>query len=205
MVKLAKSLLTKQIKLTEDESNYKEEAEIAARESYSKKSGNLVQTTGFWCQKEFAWLGARPDGIVIDIKLEQRGLLAIECPYSARSMTIQQYSKQSDSCLVDDYHTLTLDKKHACYFSIQASLFALDAEWCDFVVWTHQDMHIVRVVRHQNFIDEIVLKATEFYVRFLLPALATKSYIQSPQVFNIISKPAYDFEFKAVCTSTDLI
>ena len=99
MVKLAKSLLTKQIKLSEDESNYKEEAEIAARESYSKKSGNLVQTTGFWCQKEFAWLGARPDGIVIDIKLEQRGLLAIECPYSARSMTIQQYSKQSDMCM----------------------------------------------------------------------------------------------------------
>lgn len=69
-------------------------------------------------------------------------MLSIECPYSARSMTIEQYSKQGDSCLVDDYHTLMLDKKHALYYSIQASLFVLDADWCDFVVWTHQDMHV---------------------------------------------------------------
>lgn len=199
MAKLVHSILSINKSFDQTMLDYSREVEKIARRAYSQVTGNHVEETGFWIQQEFPWLGATPDGLVFDMKNEEKGLLEIKCPFSAKGMTIEEFSNSQGSYLVHNGIRLTLDKSHNYHYQIQGCMFALDADWCDFVLWTGVDMHLERIQRDQGFIDDVVLRLSEFYVRFLLPSLASGSHKGHPPIYSVLTKQAYECEFKAVC------
>ena len=88
----------------------------------------------------------KSDGLVLDPQEESsaQGVVEYKNPYNAREMTISEAIKKvKDLCLVEDEngHT-TLKKSHPYYYQVQATMFCMKRNWCDFVVNTTQDLHI---------------------------------------------------------------
>jgi hypothetical protein len=57
---------------------------------------------------------------------------------------------------------VTLDKKHQYYAQIQGQLHITGTDCCDLIVWTPQDIMVVRVARDDAWRDNIS-KLIEFY------------------------------------------
>lgn len=103
--------------------------EPIALEEYQNNTGNIVFESGQVSHPEYEWLAASPDGLV-----GRTGLVEIKCPYSKKIKRLSQsphYAAQ-----------------------IQLQLHCTSREWCDFVVWTPELMHVERVERDPNWIAE---------------------------------------------------
>lgn len=176
---------------------YGKNTEEIAREEYCKKTGNLVEETGFWIRSDCSWLGGSPDGIVTDKATGEKGLLEIKCPYSARHMTIPEYVLEKKGAYLREVAgRYYLDKSHNYYYQIQGCLFILDLQWCDFVVRTEKDILVERITRNDQFIGSMLFRLAEFYLRFLVPSLATESYKKKPAEYKMLSKEAFESEAK---------
>ena len=106
-----------------------EQHEDTAREAYEKQTGAIVFPAEFYVHPEHPYLGASPDG-----RINRTGLLEIKCPASKKIKT--------------------LDESPHYYAQVQLQLHCTSREWCDFVVWTPDDMHIERVKRDENWIHD---------------------------------------------------
>ncbi len=79
--------------------------------------------------------GSSPDGIVYDPKGQSVfGLVEIKCPNVA-SYVDCPYIKISEG-------THTLRKSHPYFWQIQGQMLISGLDWCDFVVYTQEDMFI---------------------------------------------------------------
>ena len=56
-----------------------------------------------------------------------------------------------------DKTTIHLKKNHNYYYQVQGQIAVLNMPWCDFVVWTTQDMHIERIFLMKPFGKLIVI------------------------------------------------
>ena len=110
------------------------------------KSGILISNDGF--------LAASPDGTVSTANGERSGLIEIKCPYSCRNMSVRDACTKMKSfyCqLVNDQ--IRLKKSHHYYYQVQGAMAMADVKWCDFIVWTTNDMNIERITFDQTFWD----------------------------------------------------
>ena len=89
------------------------------------------------------------------------GIIEIKCPFTARNSAINVDSVPD---LVENKHgILCLDSKHEYYYQVQGTMLCTSHSWSDFVVWTHCNMKVVRVVRNEEFVNEMVLKLEHFF------------------------------------------
>ena len=65
-------------------------------------------------------------------------------------------------CLVKDGDKIKLDRSHAYYYQIQAQLFILQVDYCDFIVWNKNDIFIERILPDVEFWDSVIPKAESF-------------------------------------------
>ncbi|XP_034058948.1 uncharacterized protein LOC117537732 [Gymnodraco acuticeps] len=72
-------------------------------------------------------------------------------------------------CLVNDGGTVKLDRRHAYYHQIQAQLHLVDVDYCDFVVWTKNDLFVERIVRDVDLWDNIIPRVERFFRLCVLP------------------------------------
>ena len=80
------------------------------------------------------------------------------------------------------------------YFQVQTQIFVCQKEYCDFVVWTEQDMHIERFEPNEDLWEKIRDKSEKFFKQVILPELVGKWY-SKPQLkicnrsLDLISSP----------------
>ena len=48
-----------------------------------------IREAGIIIQSQLFWLGASPDGVIFDKKIQQIGLLEIKCPHNKRNLSIE--------------------------------------------------------------------------------------------------------------------
>ncbi|XP_028517658.1 uncharacterized protein LOC110248026 [Exaiptasia diaphana] len=121
------------------------------------------------------YLGASPDGIV-NCDCRGKGCCEIKCPFCFKNATTEQLAGEKSSCLTVIDVKISLDHKHAYYYQVQAQIFITETDYCDFVVWTEQDIHIERVFPDEAFWDEAREKASKFFLVGILPELLGKWY-----------------------------
>lgn len=103
--------------------------EPTVNEAYQSHSGNIVFEAGFVRHPEYDWIGVSPDGYV-----GQSGLTEYKAPYSRKIKTAEQSPHY--------------------YAQIQLQLHTTSREWCDFVVWTPERMHVERVLRDPEWMEK---------------------------------------------------
>lgn len=97
---------------------------------YVAQTGNEVTPEGFVPHPSLDWMGGSPDGLV-----GEDGMIEVKCPYKK-----QQYGK------IPYYY----------YPQINCLLECTGREWCDFVVWTHEDCSITRIRRNTDHFEALL-------------------------------------------------
>ena len=70
-----------------------------------------------------------------------------------------------------------------CFLSqVQSQLFCTGRGYCDFIVWTEQEIHIERILPDESFWLQCVNKAHHFFQTACLPELLGKWFSRSPKV-----------------------
>ena len=103
-----------------------------AREAYQKSIDQFDESltksdSGLNVDPRWPYLGTSPDGLV-NCKCSGQGLCEIKCPYA-----------YDDSVISD-----TAGKKN--FNQVQAQIFTCGVEYCDFLVWTTQDIFVQRIL-----------------------------------------------------------
>ena len=177
--KFTKSVLTEVNDLSHVPAiKYGRENETRARERYTKYMANAgynikVLQSGLVVNPSFPWLGASPDGKIIDSKAGL-GLLEIKCPMSFRDID------PLDACSDNTFYCRLVDGKpmlkrgHTYYYQIQGQMGTCGAQWCDFVVYTKKGMIVSRVKFEEDFWFDMFTKLTNFYMTSCVKLLCKK-------------------------------
>jgi hypothetical protein len=166
-------------KFTSSATSYGKAHEAKAKYEYMNKfHGAHVHDCGLIVNPSYSFLGATPDGKVC--WEGETGILEIKCPYSARDYTIREALKLDNFCLAENNGVIELKKGHDYYCQVQGQLLLSGAPFCDFVVYTINDLHTERIIPDQIFQQNMLNKLATFYMLHGMPFLvAQRSCIQT--------------------------
>lgn len=102
------------------------EHESVARMAFEDYMGIFVEQTGFHVHREHDWLGVSPDGLLDD----GLGCIEIKCPFS--------------QVVYEDIPPYYMAQ-------MQGVMEIMDREYCEFVVWTPDVLHVRRVFRNTDY------------------------------------------------------
>ena len=137
----------------------------------------LVQNSGLIVNPQIPFLGASPDGKVIDPGfIFPHGLLEIKCVFRDSHKTIQEkcadtsfYLKKEGDDFQMNHETSEQGKKY--YAQIQMQLALIGLPWCDFCVFMSgsKEMAVVRVYFDKKQWDENIGHLGKFYLDYVIP------------------------------------
>ena len=139
--------------------------------------GLSTEPSGLVINPDTPWLGASPDGRVMDPGATySQGIVEFKNPFASKDLTIEEASKNKTFCLEKKEKigqvTYSLKQKHNYFYQVQCQMHCCDVNWCDFVVRTEKSLHVERIQRDKKWWEHQVPKLKEFYFRALLPELA---------------------------------
>lgn len=122
------------------------------------------------------WLCASPDGILLDNNKTIK-LIEVKCPHSCAGKSI---INEDGSCNVrylvtDTSGQVLLRESDVYYTQIQMQLYVTGLTECDLVIYSSDQTVVVNIKINQLFLSQIVPKIEDFYFKFYLPKLASKS------------------------------
>lgn len=120
-----------------------------------------------------SYLGASPDGVLVDRSGQIKGIVEIKCPYSAAKLTVKEACEQLDKFYLHiEDGNFVLDCTHAYFYQVQGSMGLLGVKFCDFIVWSPQSFEMITVNFQASFWETKMLpKLTSFYTTYMLPAI----------------------------------
>lgn len=135
----------------------------------------LVYKSGLVISREDPYLGASPDGKVIDKGCTQHfGLLEIKCPQTKFMVT------PLEACSDPNFFSENLNGKpklkpsHMYYKQVQGQLGITGTRWCDFVVYTCKGISIERITYDQQFWSDLKDTLNSYYFKHFLPKAAAE-------------------------------
>jgi hypothetical protein len=130
-----------------------------------QKSGIFVADVGF--------LGASPDGLVTNEGGEKCGIIEIKCPYSCRKMSslLDGCQKLKTLFCEEVNGEVHVKRTHNFYYQVQGAMALAKVEWCDFIVWTPNDMTVERISFSKSFWDSCYTKLKSVYLSCILPEI----------------------------------
>ena len=138
------------------------EHESIAIQHYTQLTGVIVKPTGLWLYPNGIF-GASPDGLIYETPhaTNPAGIIEVKCPYSMRNVKL----------LMDEWHYhlkyLDINNKlkqfHQYYHQVQGTMVAVNVPWCDFVIWTPNNMKIMRIHRDSYWEKKYIAKLEDFY------------------------------------------
>ena len=153
------------------------EHESVAFQEYDKKLSQIhpnlkLRKAGFYVGDP-AYLGASPDGILLDETGQVMGIIEIKCPYSAANLTVKEACEQLSTFYCSwNTDSIQLNTSHMYYFQIQGTMALTQAKFCDFVVWTPKSMEISTVNFSSHQWDTLIFpKLSQFYKEYMLPLI----------------------------------
>ncbi len=157
------------------------EHELSALKEYkalskAKHTALCFSDSGLVVRTDYPFLGASPDGVV-SCTCCGSGVIEAKCPFSCRDKSIVGSTDDSKFCLGrHDDGPLFLKADHAYYYQVQAQMFICKASYCDFVVYTNNDLAIVRVLPDHDFIASTIANVSAFFKLAVLPELVGKFF-----------------------------
>ena len=129
-------------------------------------------------QPKLFWLAESPDGLVSDKSNEdvrQIGLIEIKCPKSKKNSKISDlvHDQSFNVKYEDGVPVLKKDHPNGYYTQIQMTMGISKIIFFDFIVYTFDDMIIIRTQFDGDYFFSLLQKLNSFYKDFMLPKLVT--------------------------------
>jgi hypothetical protein len=142
--------------------------ESVAIKKFEDKCSVKTQKCGTFICKSHPFLAASPDAVI-----NESTVLEVKCPFTARN---EQISDETVSFLKNMNGSLELDKSHEYFYQIQGQLLCSNRTECVLVVYTFQDLKIIKVPRDEEFIGNMIDKLETFFENYFKSALLNKFY-----------------------------
>ena len=121
---------------------------------YEADTNCIVDEAEFYTHPTIKWLGASPDGLLMDEDGSIKGLIEIKCLKTENHL---------------EFFLSESPKIPAKYIvQMQCQMWVTGAEWCDFVsfdsrvTYEHRQIFISRVKRNNNIIEEMEIDVIKF-------------------------------------------
>ena len=145
--------------------------EELAIQAYEKHTDTEVKRpVGLVVHPAYPFLAATPDGIVDD-----EIIVEVKCPKRAEEKSLQELAAKpltggsSSSFFLDE--KLLLKTSHAYYTQVQCQLACTGAKFCDFFVWTPNEVSCQRIAADEGFILGRLQKVKAFYTECIVPEI----------------------------------
>lgn len=176
--KLAQSLLSdKTVPSTVRAIRWGREHESVAFEEYSRVVGErypnlILRKCGFYIGNP-GYLGASPDGVLVDQFDSVVGIIEIKCPYSAAKLTVQEACTHCNDfyCYLNDDGEVKLNNTHAYYFQVLGTMAVTEAHFCDFIIWTPKSTEILNIKFNEEEWQQTAPVLANFYTKYMLPQI----------------------------------
>ena len=145
-------------------------------------------------------MGATPDGLTECDCCDRKGVLEIKCPFCLKDQSMEEASGDKRFCLEKVNSHFQLKRDHQYYYQVQLQLFLTQREYCDFVVWTQESVHIETLPLDKVFVRNVLDKLRIFYVRCIIPEL-TSHYFSKKQASSRESEDLFCYCRKHFCES----
>ena len=130
--------------------------ESTAIEEYCRVREVNHYQCGFLIHPDAPWMGSSPDGMVYDPKGQPVfGLVEVKCP------NVASYVDCPYIVIRDGKPSLR--KTHPYFWQIQGQMLISGCEWCDFVVYTQEDMLLERIPCNNEIISIIKERVDYFF------------------------------------------
>ena len=129
-----------------------------------------IRETGLVIQPNLFWVGASPDGMVIDSQVGV-GLIEIKCPKSKSSYSPEVLLNDNKFYVTLENGKPALNKNHEYYTQIQVAMGLSGALFCDFVVYTFGGLIITRTDFDYGYFIDVMRKINTFYRTYMMPRL----------------------------------
>ncbi len=147
--------------------------EADAVAAYEGISGLTTQSCGFVIDYRHCWLGASPDRKVYDPSESfPDGLVEVKCPFSVKDGWVKDLIDQNTGFVLEVDGQLQLNQRHNYFFQILGQLAIAQCQWCDFVVWTKNDLFVERIFFDSQKWQTCFPVLNDFYFQFLIPELS---------------------------------
>ena len=155
--------------------DYGKRHESVAKGKYLEKyKERHFHDCGFVVNKQFAFLGASPDGKICDDG--KTGIIEIKCPFSARNMTVATACEElRDFFMLPVNDTFQLKRSHDYYAQVQGQLMVTGSEFCEFIVYTQCDIQVERIKPDIPFMTDMLEKLSIFFRDSAKPFIDTLS------------------------------
>lgn len=149
-----------------------------ARKIYSEFKGNKIKESGIWVNKNYPWLGASPDGLIINEQNIVIGIIEIKCLKMLRERTVHELIDQYNSkklkignqCFKIEDNKISLKKSHQYYYQVQQQLLVTGLGFCDFVLHSPVGQPFIeRVFPDQEIQNNIKKNTLLFWENVLIP------------------------------------
>ena len=158
---------------------YGVEEEPQARRAYVMATGSNVVETGMWINTEVPFLGASPDGLILNNFGSAIGIVEIKCLKILKNISVSDLLTQiekkqvsstvlSRQCFGVHENKLMLKEGHVYYYQIQ--LLTTGLSFCDFVLHTpNGPPSIQRITPNHAFQDSLRRKISAFWHKVFIP------------------------------------
>lgn len=131
--------------------------------------------SGLHISTQHPFVGATPDGLVC-CTCCGKGVLELKCPFSMREVKDITEMVGAGSCLETVNGTVHLRRQHDYFYQVQTQMAVCNVQWCDFVVWTPNVLHVERVWKDEHFCEDILAAARDFFIHAILPELFSRYF-----------------------------
>ena len=149
--------------------------EDAAIAKYEELTGNTVTRMGIVVDDDRPYLGTSVDGLTDTCVVE------VKCPFAAKGkiidhVTVPYLIKTSDG--------LQLDQKHDYFYQIQGQLHVTKKSLCHLVVYTIEDLQVIKVYPNPEFTKSMLEKLDDFFTDYFKPTYLRKFYFKDYSLYN---------------------
>ena len=141
--------------------------------TYRLKKNVFIRETGLVVQPYLFWLGASPDGLLIDSSCNEPALIEIKCPYTKRNLSPSELLKDEKFYVLEKDGVTYLRKDHQFgYFTqVQLAMGLAQVNYCFFIVYTYKGLLITKVPFDEIYFIDLVKKLNHFYKKYFMKTL----------------------------------
>lgn len=146
--------------------DYGKNSEKKAFEAYQFQTGYKVSNMGLVINPSASWLACSPDGI--DIK--RNVLVEIKCPVLGASTNLIDLLPKLKTFLFLSNDQYFLKPNHIYYGQVQLSMFILNIEKCDFLIYSQMEdkCAIIPVAKDEIFLQKLIPALKYVYETYVL-------------------------------------
>ena len=133
---------------------------------------------GLYISYNHPLLGATPDALVECVCCGKE-VVEVKCPLCAEMSSFEELACGRPAFCLEKCKTsgkLHLKHSQEYYYQCQLQLFITERAYCDFVVWSNDELFVERLSLNQFFIESSLSNAKVFYQQCILPELLGKYF-----------------------------